>query len=127
MSKILTILVGILTALSFYFYYEYNNAKLEYLANEVVIAEERHERANSIIEDLQTKNTKQNKELNTLYIENSKARVRTKELENTLSKHDLKYLALQKPVLIQNIINKASRDVIRELEEITSHVNEFNE
>ena len=128
MNKIITILVGILTALSFYFYYGYNNAKLEYLANEVVIAEEKHEKANSIIEELQTKNTRQNKELDTLYIENSKARVRTKELEITLSKHDLKYLALQKPVLIQNIINKASKDVIRELEEITSHeVNEVNE
>ena len=121
MNKIYTILVGILIALSFYFYYEYNDAKLEHLANEIVIAEERLERANSIIEDLQNKNTKQSKELDALYIENSKARVRTKELENILSKHDLKYLALQKPVLIQNIINKASRDVISELEEITRH------
>lgn len=125
MNKIFTILAGILAALAFYFYYEYNNAKLEQLANEIINVEDRYERANSIIEDLQTKNTKQSKELDTLYIENSKARVRTKELENTLSKHDLKYLALQKPVLIQNIINKASRDVISELEEITSH--EYNE
>lgn len=121
MSKVFTILVGILTTLTFYFYYQYNNAKLEYLANEVVNVEDKYERANSIIEDLQTKNDKQTKELNALYIENSKARARTKELENTLSKHDLKYLALQKPMLIQNIINKASRDVIRELEEITRH------
>lgn len=121
MNKVFTILAGILAALAFYFYYEYNNAKLEQLANEIINVEDRYERANSIIEDLQTKNDKQSKELDTLYIENSKARVRTKELENTLSKHDLKYLALQKPVLIQNIINKASRDVISELEEITSH------
>ena len=121
MNKILTISIGILIALSFYFYYEYNKQTKELLTNEVTIAEERYERANSIIEELQTKNARQNKELNVLYIENSKARVRTKELENTLSKHDLKYLALQKPLLIQNIINKASRDVISELEEITSH------
>lgn len=121
MNKVTTTLVGILASLAFYYYYEYNNAKLEHLADEIVSIEEKYERANTIIENMQAETIRQAKELDALYIENSKARAKTKELENTFSKHDLEYLATQKPVLIENIINKASRDVIRELEEITSH------
>lgn len=41
------------------------------------------------------------------------------ELQNKLAKHDINFLAVEKPGLIERIINKGSNDVLSEIESIT--------
>ena len=57
-------------------------------------------------------NDELNKKINTIY--QSK-----KELEKKLAKHDLNYLATEKPKLIERIINKGSDKIMNEMNEAT--------
>ena len=57
-------------------------------------------------------NDELNKKINT--INQSK-----KELEKKLAKHDLNYLATEKPKLIERIINKGSDKIMKEMNEAT--------
>ena len=57
-----------------------------------------------------------NKELNDDIVEINKSK---QILQNKLSKHDLNYLAVEKPGLIEKIINKGSNKVMNELNEAT--------
>ena len=57
-----------------------------------------------------------NKELNDDIIEINKSK---QILQNKLSKHDLNFLAVEKPGLIERIINKGSNKVMNELNEAT--------
>lgn len=45
----------------------------------------------------------------------------TNELQDKLSRHDLEALSLAKPVLVENIINNATADVMQSLEDITGN------
>ena len=58
-----------------------------------------------------------NAELNAKVNELNKAK---NELQNKLAKHDLNFLAVEKPGLIQRIINKGSKDVLNEIETLTA-------
>lgn len=58
-----------------------------------------------------------NAELNSKVAELNKAK---NELQNKLAKHDLNFLAVEKPGLIQRIINKGSKDVLNEIETLTA-------
>ena len=58
-----------------------------------------------------------NAELNDKVAELNKAK---NELQNKLAKHDLNFLAVEKPGLIQRIINKGSKDVLNEIETLTA-------
>ena len=62
----------------------------------------------------------QSQEINNLEIKNNIAISKNQELQNLLSKHDLEYLAKMKPKLIENRINSSTKQVIKELEEITN-------
>tara|TARA_X000000950_G_scaffold287041_1_gene397804 strand:+ start:6309 stop:6677 length:369 start_codon:yes stop_codon:yes gene_type:complete len=57
-----------------------------------------------------------NKELNDDIVEINKSK---QILQNKLSKHDLNFLAVEKPGLIERIINKGSNKVMNELNEAT--------
>ena len=57
-----------------------------------------------------------NKELNDDIVEINKSK---QILQDKLSKHDLNYLAVEKPGLIEKIINKGSNKVMNELNEAT--------
>jgi uncharacterized protein HemX len=58
-----------------------------------------------------------NNELNSKVAELNRAR---DELQNKLAKHDMNYLAVEKPGLIERIINKGSKDVLNEIETLTA-------
>lgn len=123
-SAIITIIVGTLTIAAFYLYYTNNNLKIESLNKDIVVLEEKYDKAVDIIVDLETKNIVQDRELNTLYKNNSIARSENIKLGNILSKHDIKYLASQKPKLVENRINEGTKNVLKELEEITRRPDE---
>ncbi len=57
-----------------------------------------------------------NKELNDDIIQIKKSK---QILQDKLSKHDLNYLAVEKPGLIEKIINKGSNEIMNELNEAT--------
>ena len=57
-----------------------------------------------------------NKELNDDIIQIKKSK---QILQDKLSKHDLNYLAVEKPGLIEKIINKGSNQIMNELNEAT--------
>jgi cytochrome oxidase Cu insertion factor (SCO1/SenC/PrrC family) len=57
-----------------------------------------------------------NKELNDDIIQINKSK---QILQDKLSKHDLNYLAVEKPGLIEKIINKGSNEIMNELNEAT--------
>lgn len=59
-----------------------------------------------------------NKNLKRLYLKVSEE---TGKLRLMLADHDLEYLASQKPKLIENRINSATKRVFSELEELSSH------
>lgn len=42
------------------------------------------------------------------------------ELQKKLSDHDINYLAVQKPGLIERIVNKGTKDVLNDIENITA-------
>ena len=63
-------------------------------------------------EKIISNNDELNKKINT--INQSK-----KELEKKLAKHDLNYLATEKPKLIERIINKGSDKIMNEMNEAT--------
>lgn len=123
-SAIITIIVGVLTIATFYLYYTSNNLKIESLNKDIVVLEEKYDKAVDIIIDLETKNIVQDRELSTLYKNNSIARSENIKLGNILSKHDIEYLASQKPKLVENRINEGTKNVLRELEEITRRPDE---
>lgn len=96
-----------------YFYYkksqetimtlQENNSKLEVAVSElsdtISALEIKYQEANKIITDLNT----------TL----SESRVRNRELADRLAKHDISMLALQRPELVERIINNASENALR--------------
>ena len=42
------------------------------------------------------------------------------ELQKKLAKHDLNYLSVQKPKLIERIINKGTKDVLNDIQNLTA-------
>ena len=55
--------------------------------------------------------------------ENMEAQNEVTRIKKKFSKHDLNVLSMRKPLLVEKIVNKATRKVCEELEQITSGVN----
>ena len=55
--------------------------------------------------------------------ENMEAQNEVTRIKKKFSKHDLNVLSMRKPLLVEKIVNKATRKVGEELEQITSGVN----
>lgn len=81
-----------------------NNIKQ--LNNQVIQAEEDKQRAFE--------------KINTLQEQNNQAREEVSKLKSKFDKHDINMLSLRKPKLIENIINKGTKEVLGEFESITS-------
>ena len=65
-------------------------------------------------------------QVNVLTAKNQEAQREVNKLKNTFAKHDLDNLALAKPKLIENIINKGTKKVKEELIELTNP-NQFDD
>lgn len=120
MNKLLTVIFGILTVVTFYFYNENHKNKIQLAEERITNLIEVNERANTVIETINERVIFQSQEINNLEIKNNIAISKNQELQNLLSKHDLEYLAKMKPKLIENRINSSTKQVIKELEEITN-------
>jgi len=65
-------------------------------------------------------------QVNVLTAKNQEAQREVNKLKNTFAKHDLDNLALAKPKLIENIVNKGTKKVKEELIELTNP-NQFDD
>lgn len=63
------------------------------------------------------------KELDSLYTDMRQSEERTRDLITTLQDHDLTYLTLEKPGLIETRINRGTRNVFENLERLTALTN----
>ena len=72
------------------------------------------------------KQQKTQEQINTLTAKNQESQREVNKLKNTFAKHDLDNLALAKPKLIENIVNKGTKKVKDELIALTNP-NQFDE
>lgn len=121
-TNILIIAIGtaliVLSGL-FYLYYNSSQGKIKILTENVakmeIVAQTQKETINKMENEMQAQAdaTKKNQE------EVAKIREDTSKLSKLLAKHDLAYLAANKPGLIENRVNTATKQTFKELEEIS--------
>ena len=88
-------------------------------ANAQVLEKEISEQNARIKQQLE-KQQKTQDQINTLTAKNQEAQREVNKLRNTFAKHDLDNLALAKPKLIENIVNKGTKQVKDELIALTN-------
>ena len=122
------LLVG-LTAVSgaFKLYYDKAEAQKEAIAVQLRQSAANQALLENSIADLnnQVLQAEQDKEeafkrITALQVANAEAREEVNNLKSKFDKHNMNVLSLRKPKLIENIINRGTREVLDELEAITS-------
>ena len=102
------------------YYINYLNDQISILKGNQIVLETEIEKQNESIERYLEQQKNQQVQLNQLEADKQAAMKDVNRLRKTFAKHDLDRLALAKPGLIQNRINKASARVMATLEEITN-------
>ena len=115
----LSIILGILLATSLagskYLFNQLSQSK----ANQVILESKITEQNDSIKQYL-AKQEQISADMNKLEAEKQNALREVNKLRNTFAKHDLDNLALNKPGLIEKIVNKGSKKVMTDLVELTT-------
>jgi len=81
---------------------------------------------NDSIKQHLSKQKQTQEQVNVLTAKNQEAQREVNKLKNTFAKHDLDNLALAKPKLIENIVNKGTKKVKEELIKLTNP-NQFDD
>jgi len=108
------------------YYINYLNDQIGILKGNQIVLETEIEKQNESIERYLEQQKNQQVQLNQLEADKQAAMKDVNRLRKTFAKHDLDQLALAKPGLLQNKINKASARVMTTLEELTNP-NQFDE
>tara|TARA_R100001163_G_scaffold53249_1_gene40617 strand:+ start:366 stop:764 length:399 start_codon:yes stop_codon:yes gene_type:complete len=126
--KISLILGGLLlaTIASSAWYIDYLNDQIATLKGNQIVLETQIEEQNESIKKHLEQAKNQQLQMNTLAEENRMAMEDVNRLRKTFANHDLDELALAKPGLLQNKVNKASNRVMKTLEDL-SNPNQFDE
>ena len=126
--KLSLILGGLLivTVAGSAWYIDYQADQITTLKGNQIVLETEIQNQNESIERYLEQQKNQQVQLDQLESEKRAAMEDVNRLRKTFAKHDLDKLALAKPGLIQNRINKASARVMATLEEITNP-NQFDE
>lgn len=115
----LSIILGVLLATSLagskYLFNQLSQSK----ANQVILESKITEQNDSIKQYL-AKQKQISADMNKLEAEKQNALREVNKLRNTFAKHDLDNLALNKPGLIEKIVNKGSKQVMTDLVELTT-------
>ena len=101
-------------------YIDYQADQITTLKGNQIVLETEIQKQNESIERFLEQQKNQQVQLDQLESEKRAAMEDVNRLRKTFAKHDLDKLALAKPGLIQNRINKASARVMATLEEITN-------
>ena len=107
-------------------YINYLNEQISILKGNQIVLETQIQEQNESIDRYLEQQKNQQVQLNQLEAEKKEAMEDVNRLRKTFAKHDLDELALAKPGLMQNKINKASARVMTTLEELTNS-NQFDE
>ena len=107
-------------------YIDYQADQITTLKGNQIVLETEIQKQNESIERFLEQQKNQQVQLDQLESEKRAAMEDVNRLRKTFAKHDLDKLALAKPGLIQNRINKAAARVMATLEEITNP-NQFDE
>lgn len=115
LSKISLITAAIAVTMTGVGYWYYNNTqqKIDMLTRLNANLETKVSISEKANETLREDYTRLNTELRRVYEDFSSIQQQNSILENKLAEHDLGFLASQKPVLIENIINNATKNVNR--------------
>ena len=126
--KLSLILGGLLivTVAGSAWYIDYQADQITTLKGNQIVLETEIQKQNESIERYLEQQKNQQVQLDQLESEKRAAMEDVNRLRKTFAKHDLDKLALAKPGLIQNRINKASARVMATLEKITNP-NQFDE
>ena len=115
----LSIILGVLLATSLagskYLFNQLSQSK----ANQVILESKITEQNDSIKQYL-AKQEQISADMNKLEAEKQNALREVNKLRNTFAKHDLDNLALNKPGLIEKIVNKGTKQVMTDLVELTT-------
>tara|TARA_R110002126_G_scaffold72699_3_gene181574 strand:- start:64 stop:468 length:405 start_codon:yes stop_codon:yes gene_type:complete len=107
-------------------YIDYLNDQIAILkGNQIVLESEIQKQNDSIDRFLEQQKESQNK-LNDMALANQEAQREVSKLRNTFAKHDLDNLAINKPALVEKMINRGTAQVKDDLIKITNP-NQFNE
>lgn len=126
--KLSIILAGLLviTVAGSAWYIDYQADQITTLKGNQIVLETEIQKQNESIERYLEQQKNQQVQLDQLESEKRAAMEDVNRLRKTFAKHDLDKLALAKPGLIENRINKASARVMATLEKITNP-NQFDE
>ncbi len=115
----LSLALGVLLAASLaantYLFNQLSQSK----ANQIVLEDKISEQNESIKQYL-AKQEQLSANLNALEIDKQNALREVNKLRNTFAKHDLDNLALNKPKLVEKIVNKGTKKVMENLVDITT-------
>jgi len=121
-------LLLIFSGIYFKMYYDRTQAQLAKLRADIVTLEENErllkveiEEQNKAIQEQIRKAQEAYDQINLLNERNQQATTEINDLRQKFAKHDLNYLSLRKPGLIEKIVNKGTADVLSKLEDLTSH------
>jgi len=107
-------------------YVDYLHDQISILkGNQIALESEVQKQNESITNYLEDQKKNQSK-LNDMAIQNQEAQREVNKLRNTFAKHDLDNLAINKPALVQKMVNRGTARVKKELIEITNP-NQFDE
>jgi biopolymer transport protein ExbB/TolQ len=107
-------------------YIDYLNDQIAILkGNQIVLESEIQKQNDSIDRFLEQQKESQSK-LNDMALANQEAQREVNKLRSTFAKHDLDNLAINKPALVENMINRGTARVKDDLIKITNP-NQFNE
>ena len=107
-------------------YIDYLNDQIAILkGNQIVLESEIQKQNDSIDRFLEQQKESQNK-LNDMALANQEAQREVSKLRSTFAKHDLDNLAINKPALVEKMVNRGTARVKDDLIKITNP-NQFNE
>ena len=117
----------VVTGGAFKLYYDKSEAEKEAIAmqlrqaaNNQVLLENSIASLNTQVLQAEEDKTKAVEQISLLQEQNQKAQAEVSKLKSKFDKHNMNVLSLRKPKLIENIINRGTREVLDELEAITS-------
>ena len=108
------------------YYIDYLQDQISTLKGNQIVLETEIEKQNESIKNYLEQQKNQQTQLNQLEADKQEAMKDVNRLRKTFANHDLDELALAKPGLLQNKVNKASNRVMATLEKL-SNPEQFNE
>ena len=107
-------------------YIERLNDQIAILKGNQITLENEVQKQNASIEKFLSDQKENQSKLNSMALANQEAQREVNKLRNTFAKHDLDNLAINKPALVEKMVNRGTARVKEDLIKITNP-NQFNE